>query len=95
MSACVVVHMNVKDPEKFQAYASEARKTVAANGGERLFLGKVADVFAGEHGYKGAVILKFPDAAAARAWYTSPENQALIPNREEAADVVIVCCEEA
>ena len=95
MSAYVVVHMNVKDPERFQAYAPEAGKTVAAHGGELLLRGKVADVFTGEHGYKGAVILKFPDAAAARGWYASPEYQALIPNREEAAEAVIVCCEEA
>ena len=33
----------------------------------------------------GVVLLQFPDMAAARAWYDSPEYQAAIPERMQAA----------
>ncbi len=34
---------------------------------------------------EGIVILQFPDKAAAKAWYESPEYQARIPHRQKAA----------
>lgn len=94
MGAFVVVHVDVKDPEKFKAYGEGARPTVAAHGGEFILRGKVADVFAGSHAHKNAVVIRFPDQAAAKGWYESPEYQALIPNRDEAADMVFISFDE-
>ncbi len=94
MSAFVVVHVDVKDPEKFKAYGGGAQPTVAAHGGEFILRGKVADVFHGVHSHKQAVVIKFPDQVAAKAWYDSPEYQALIPNRDEAADMVFISFNE-
>ena len=94
MSACVVVHVHVKDPEKFQAYSSKAPATVAAYKGEFIMRGKVADVFRGKHDHKQAVAIRFPSVEAARAWYHSPEYQALIPNRDAAAEMTFICFEE-
>ena len=51
MSAFVVVHVDVKDPEKFKAYGGGAQPTVAAHGGEFILRGKVADVFHGVHSH--------------------------------------------
>lgn len=94
MSAFVVVHVTVNDPEKFKTYGQGAQPTVAAHGGEFILRGKVADVFQGEHPYKQAVVIKFPDQATAKGWYNSPEYQALIPNRNEAADMLFISFDE-
>lgn len=34
----------------------------------------------------GMVVLQFPDAEAAKAWYNSPEYQAAIPLRQQGAE---------
>lgn len=94
MSASVVVHVEVKDPAKFQEYAAKAPATVAAHQGEFTVRGKVAEVFCGRHSHKQAVVIRFPSVEAARAWYNSPEYQALIPNRDAAADMTFICLEE-
>lgn len=39
------------------------------------------------------VMLEFPDADAARGWYGSEAYQALIPVREQAADMTFVVLE--
>ena len=36
----------------------------------------------------------FPDGAALRAWYNSPDYQALVPLRDEAADMVFIAADE-
>ncbi len=94
MSAFVIVHTTVKDPEKFKAYGQSARPTVAAHGGEFALRGKVTGVLAGEHAHQNAVVIKFPDLDTLNNWYNSPEYQALIPNREEAADMIFISCDE-
>ncbi|MBI3024506.1 MAG: DUF1330 domain-containing protein [Candidatus Tectomicrobia bacterium] len=94
MSAAVVVHVEVKDPERFKEYSVKAPATVAAHKGEFIVRGKVAEVFCGEHGRKQAVVIRFPSVEAARGWYLSPEYQALIPNRDAAAEMTFICLEE-
>ena len=94
MSAFVIVHSIIKDPEKFQAYGQSARPTVAAHGGEFYLRGKVNSVLTGEHRHQNALVIKFPDQDTIQKWYNSPEYQALIPNREEAADMIFISCDE-
>ena len=36
------------------------------------------------------VVIRFPDADTVDAWYNSPEYQALIPLRQQAADLDLV-----
>ena len=94
MSAFVIVHSIIKDPEKFKVYGQFARPTVAANGGEFYLRGKVDSVLTGEHNHENALVIRFPDQAAIQKWYNSPEYQALIPNRKEAADMIFISCNE-
>ncbi len=94
MSAFIVVHVTVKDPEKFQAYAEGAPATVAEFGGEFLLRGQAKSVLCGEHGHQSAVVIKFPDQEAVTSWYNSTAYQALIPNRDEAADIVFISYDE-
>ena len=36
------------------------------------------------------VVIRFPNIAAVNGWYTSPAYQALIPLRQQAADIVLL-----
>lgn len=94
MSAFVVVHVTVKNPDKFQVYADAAPATIAEFGGEVLLRGQVKSVLSGAHGHQSVAVIKFPDQEAVSNWYNSPAYQALIPNRNQAADVVLISCDE-
>lgn len=47
-------------------------------------------MLAGKFDHEGFAILNFPSVEAAICWYRSPEYRDLIPNRDEAADMVLV-----
>lgn len=89
MAAYVLVNGTVKDPDKMQEYGGAATPIVAQHGGELITRGP-AEVLSGSSDHKIAVVIKFPDAAAARGWYNSPEYQAIIPTREQALDSVFI-----
>ena len=90
MSACVIGHITVKDAEKWAQYRAQVPPTLAPWGAELLFRGKRAAVLSGEHAHTDTVVIRFPDAAAVAGWYNSPAYQALIPLREQAANLVLV-----
>ncbi|MFV2056937.1 MAG: DUF1330 domain-containing protein [Thiohalomonadales bacterium] len=94
MSSFLIVHTTVKDPEKFKSYASAAGATFAPFGGEFLVKGKQVKTLAGEHSAQAAVVVKFPNLTAIDDWYHSADYQALIPNRDAAADMVFICYED-
>lgn len=89
MTAYVVVHATVKSAEKMAEYGAAAGPTLAAFGGELVSRGP-SEVLAGSNAHGLMVVLKFPDRAAAKAWYNSPAYQAAIPTRLEAIDSVFI-----
>ncbi len=95
MAAIVIVHFTVKDQEKFEQYRAGAGPTLGAFGGELMTRGSVTEVLHGDHDYKSAVLLKFPDADSVHKWYNSDAYQAIIPTRSEAIDTVFIAIEEA
>ena len=90
MSACVIGHITVKDEEKWAQYRAQVPATLAPWGAELLFRGQRADILAGNHAHLDTVVIRFPDADTVDAWYNSPEYQALIPLRQQAADLDLV-----
>jgi uncharacterized protein (DUF1330 family) len=90
MSACVIGHITVKDEEKWAQYRAQVPATLAPWGAELLFRGKVDSVLAGAHPHTDTVVIRFPESAAVAAWYRSPAYQALIPLREQAAELVLI-----
>ncbi|MGO9613725.1 MAG: DUF1330 domain-containing protein [Dissulfurispiraceae bacterium] len=89
--AYVIGHITVKNPEKWAVYRMKVPATLAEWGAEVVFRGKKVDVFSGIHEHIYTVVIRFPDVAAAKNWYQSSAYQALIPLREQAADMVLVC----
>ena len=87
MSACVIGHISVKDEEKWAQYRTQVPATLAPWGAELLFRGQLANVLAGQHRHTDTVVIRFPDRASVDGWYQSAAYQALIPLRQQAADL--------
>ncbi len=94
MSAYVIAHATIKDPEKLKEYGAVAAPLVTAAGGEFVSVGTVAEVLAGSHDHQRAIVIRFPDAQTARDWYGSDAYQAIIPTREQAMDAVFILSED-
>ncbi|MCR9127701.1 MAG: DUF1330 domain-containing protein [Rhodobacteraceae bacterium] len=94
MAAIVTATITLKDPEKMQEYAALAAPTVAAHGGTFLYRARMVKPLRGEAGHHMVAGLRFPDVAAAEAWWNSPEYNALHDLRDTAADVVFVLHED-
>jgi uncharacterized protein (DUF1330 family) len=77
----------VTDPAKFESYLHKAIPIIERFGGR--YLTRV-----GAHGRPNrVVIIEFPDMAAIRALYGSPDYQPLIALRRSAATDVIIAVE--
>ena len=90
MPAYLIGHITVKNPAKWKIYVEGVSKSLIPFEAELVFRGTRATVLAGEHPHTNTVVIKFPDQPTLQQWYHSKDYQGLIPNRDEAADVVII-----
>lgn len=86
----LVGHITVKDAEKWQSYRNQVPATLLPWAAELVFRGQKIVTLAGEHSSADIVVIRFPTEGALNAWHTSPAYQALVPLRNEAADVVLI-----
>jgi len=93
MAAYVIGDLEVTNPDLMGEYAAKAGPTVGAHGGKAIVLGGAAETVEGDWQPKRLVVLEFPDMAAAKAWYNSPEYQELLPMRLEASNGNLVMVE--
>jgi uncharacterized protein (DUF1330 family) len=91
MTAYLIAHVTVTDPEAYQGYQALAPAAFAAHGARFLARGGAHEVLEGPM-LDRHVVIEFPSLAAARACYQSAEYQAARARREGAAlaHVVIV-----
>ena len=84
----LLVRINVKDADKFNnEYFPKAGETNAAAGGRGVLKGVNPEGLHGENDKQVLVDVKVPSQDAIHTWLHSPEDQALIPERTEAADM--------
>lgn len=88
--AYVVGQMTVKNPEKWAQYRAQVLATLLPYGGELVFRGQQAKAFSGVCPHPDIVVIRFPTLSDAEAWHGCSAYQALIPLRQEAADVVLL-----
>ncbi|WP_420564070.1 DUF1330 domain-containing protein [Thalassobaculum sp.] len=69
----VIVQVDVKDPETFEAYRAQVPATIAQYGGEYLVRGGKFEKLEGAEPLGRMVALKFPSYEQAKAWYHSEE----------------------
>lgn len=94
MAAYFIAHGTVKDQAKLQQYINSSAPYVAAAGGELVCTGNVHAVLVGAHDHQRVTVFKFPDIAAARAWFDTDGYQALKPLRTDAADFTFLIFED-
>lgn len=92
-TATVIGHITVKDEQKWAEYRSKVPATLAPWNAELLLRGSLAEVLAGRHDHTDTVAIRFPSLAAARGWYRSAAYQALIPLRQQAAELDLMLFE--
>lgn len=91
MPAYWIAHVTVTDPDAYKGYQALAPAAFAAHGARFLARGGVSEALEGE-ALDRHVVIEFPDLAAARACYASPEYTAARACRAGAchAQIVIV-----
>lgn len=79
----------VKDAEKFGEYARRAGESFAPYGANLVTKGKFDKSLAGEFNTGAVSIVRFPDIDALNSWFASEAYQAIVPLRDEAAELTI------
>ena len=90
----VIVLLDVRDQDLYVDYARRASKIEAYHGGRALIVGDAEEVVEGDWPSGRVVVLEFPSLEAARAWYSDPDYQELIPMRHRATTSRILFMEE-
>ena len=72
MTAYVIVEVDVTDPEAYKRYIAANAAAFRKYGARFLVRGGAYRVAEGESRSRN-VVIEFPDVAAARTWYHSPE----------------------
>ena len=73
MAAYVVVEITIHDPSVYDAYKSLAPASIAKYGGRYMVRGGTTTPLEGGWDPQRLVILEFPNAQQAKAWWGSPE----------------------
>ena len=81
MPAYLIAEIEMTNPTGFAPYRAAVAATVVQHGGRFLVRGGGTELIEGGPEPKTVVILKFPDAAAIKRRYDSPEYQEILPSR--------------
>ncbi len=73
MAAYIVVEVDVRDASRYEDYKRLVPPTLAQYGGRFIVRGGAAETLEGDWSPGRVVILEFPSAEQARAWWDSPE----------------------
>lgn len=85
--AYVIGDIDVLDAVAYASYLELGPKSVVQFGGRFLSRGGTSSVLEGTWPHERIVLIEFPSAEHARAWYASPEFAAAKARREGAAVV--------
>ena len=84
MAAYAVIDVDATDAAKAARYRELSGPSVERHGGRFLARGGVLDVLEGDWDPKRLVVIEFPSADAARAWYESDDYREARAVREGA-----------
>ena len=95
MTAYVITeNLAMRDPAGMAEYRAGVAATVERYGGKFLVRGGAIQALEGS-APNGLVVIEFPNADQARAWYNSPEYQPLVAIRQRCADTRLTLVEGA
>lgn len=93
MSAYIVVDVTIHDTERYEDYKKLAAPTVAAFDGRYVARGGKTETLEGSWEPGRAVVLEFPNAERARAWWSSEEYRPAKELRQSIATTQMVLIE--
>ncbi len=93
MAAFLVGQIMVKDDDLWRQYMDGVRDSLAPFDASVVFRGQRAAVLAGQNDYDLVVVIEFSVLPVLQEWYQSDQYQAIIPLRDQAADMVITAYE--
>jgi uncharacterized protein (DUF1330 family) len=93
MPAYIIVDIEVTDPVGYEEYKRLAHHTVLASGGRYIVRGGRAERLEGRWEPHRVVVLEFPDAERARAWWSSEEYRPAKALRAETAKTEMILVE--
>ncbi len=94
MAAYIIVDVEVQDPEKYtQQYAPGVPASLQKYGGRFVVRGGKTEVLEGGWQPHRVVVLEFPSAEQAKAWWASEEYGPLKQLRQEAARTQMILVE--
>jgi uncharacterized protein (DUF1330 family) len=85
MAAYIIAEIEITDPDTYDRYRAQTPDAIARYGGRFIVRGGKAETLEGDGEPGRLVVIEFPDATAARRFYKSPEYQAIIGLRQQAA----------
>ncbi|WP_430460958.1 DUF1330 domain-containing protein [Thalassolituus sp. LLYu03] len=93
MKSLVVMRVTIKDREKLRAYQEVAPGIISKYSGKILARGGDVKTFEGPAENRRIIIIEFPCAEEAQAFYSSAEYQEAINLRNGAAEFEIISVE--
>ena len=81
MAGYLVAHLEVTDPEGFEAYREKVPAVIESFGGRYLIRGGQAEGIEGDWSVPRLIVIEFPSTERARAFYESPAYQEILPLR--------------
>lgn len=95
MPAYLIADVEVKDPDVYAEYRRQVLPLVQKHGGRFIVRGGAHETLEGPWRPARVVIIEFPDMAALKAWYGSPEYTRLIELRQGASRGSLIAVEGA
>lgn len=90
MAVYLIAQVDISDMDVFMNYQDKAKVTIENAGGKMLVRNAVPDAVEGTSDGRKIVMLEFPSAQVAGAWFKSPEYQEVAKIREGKAEVEAV-----
>jgi uncharacterized protein (DUF1330 family) len=84
VAAYVISDLTPLDPEAIEIYRTRAAASIARHGGRYLARGGKIDILEGGWNPRNIVVVEFPDAEQARAWYRSSDYAEALAVRDRA-----------
>jgi uncharacterized protein (DUF1330 family) len=93
MAAYWIGQHTITDAARFDDYLRQVKPMIERQGGRYLTRAGAHEVLEGDWRPNRVVIVEFPDMAALKAWYGSPEYRPLIALRRSAATDLLIAVE--
>lgn len=93
MTAYLIADVDVRDTAAYEAYRSQVPGVIEQYGGRYLVRGGAAQQVEGDRIPNRLVVLEFPDMAALKRFYDSPEYEPVKAMRMQAAHCEVLLVE--